>query len=409
MRLPGVALSLALAFVSPLAAAETASRQGWTLHPSFDILASVDDLNQAVPDVLPGLAEPSPTMRLASAVDIAWEGKRGRVQTSALVLTRSPYSEADRSYFAAGRLHAVRSLGSAFRLALDDSARWQRDELPSVTDFQRNEAVGSLEWRPPGGVGLGLRLSDRRRSLPHLHELGFSRQSAGLAVRVDLGQRVVAEAGAAWQRYSARTADGQRLSYSIELARFGARGAASARFSWFEPRPPRALVTSGWPRPPAPEPPPLYEPAGGVGARNNLVEDLALGAASVLDASGGVDNDLSSDPVLFDPLESESDEWDFGRRKQVLVGFVSRRLGETWLVSAVARYQHKRGPDLLVGAGVGGPIVEDDRLAVRLNLRRRLTPHLALLVQGCHLQTWADRAALRFSRRTLAAGLELRY
>jgi hypothetical protein len=409
MKLWGIVLSLTLLSVSAVLAGEAPPRHGWSAHPSFDAFVSADDLNEAVPDALPGLAEPSPALRLASALDVAWDGESGRFQTSAFALTRSPFSKNDRSYFAAGRLHAVRTLGPAFRLALDDSARWQRDDRPAVTDFQRNEVIASLDWRPRGRVGLGLRLSDRRRSLPRLEELGFARQSVALATRVSLGQRLVGEAVAAWQHYSARTAKGQRLLFSAEVARFGSRGVISARFSWFEPH--EDSWVDGLLGSPSPAAFPLEGPVGGVGTRNYLDEDLALGRATsweAVDATGSTDADLTGEPALFDPLESESDEWDFGRRKQVLAAFVSRRFGESWFVSAVARYQHKRGPNLLLD-GPSGAVVEDDRVAVRLSIRRRLGARLSLLVQGCHLQAWADRPALRFSRNLAALGLELRY
>jgi hypothetical protein len=410
MRAPTITLTLLLATHGISQAGEAESRSGWRWHPSVQVFGSVDEIGDDSSEFARSLADVSPALGLAAACESAWEGQKGRAQASAFALLGSPFAGGKRTYFLSGRLHAVRELDRAWRLSLDDSARWQRREAAELTDFQRNEAVAGLEWRGERRVAVGLRVSDRRRSLPNVRELGFSRQGASVSLRVEPRRRLNLDLSAGWQHYSAITASGARPTLSAEIAGFDSRGVASARVAWFG-RGQQDRTSVGGPATYA-GPSTVDVSEGGVGTRSYLVENVSLeptAAFAVVDSAGGTEADLTADPLLFDPLESESDEWDFGRRKLVLLGFFSRRVATVWQISAVARWQRRHGPSLLLGAGVAGPDFEDKTLAMRVGLRRSLTARLSALVQGCYLKGWADRTSLRFSRGLLAAGLQYRY
>jgi hypothetical protein len=407
MRALIVTLGLFLAAHGAGQASELKPPSGWSWHPSVQVIGSVDEMGDDSSAFARSLADVSPALGLAAACESAWEGRNGRAQASAFGLLGSPFVDGKRTYFLSGRLHAVRELDRAWRLSFDDSARWQRREAADLADFRRNEAIAGLEWRGEGDVAVGLHLSDRRRSIPNLRVLGFSRQAASFSVRKELLRRVSLDLSAGWQRYSARTARGSRPTLSAEVAGFDSRGVASARVAWFGTHSENvgtgAALTG----------PSTYEaPENGVGMSSFPVENVSLGqtaAVVTVDRAGGTDADLTADPLLFDPLESESDEWDFGRRKLVVLGFFSRRLASAWQVSAVARWQRRNGPNLLLAPGADGPDFEDKALALRVGLRRSLTPRLSALVQGCYLKGWADRPELRFSRGLLAVGLQYRY
>ncbi|MBN2370975.1 MAG: hypothetical protein JXO72_10855 [Vicinamibacteria bacterium] len=414
-----------LAALAPLCAARATAdddplRRGWVWRPSVFVFGSIDEIGDGAPEPMHELLEASPAMSLAASLDASREGRRGRLQTSTLGLIRSPFARGARNYFFAGRLHAVSELGADWRLTLDDSVRFQRRDAPSITDFQRNEIVAGLEWRPPHGMSFGLRLSDRRRALPHLAELGFERQGAVLAAGLGLGRRFGAELSLQWQRYSAITTAGRRVVLSAELARYGSRGAIALRGAWFEPGQDgnSATPTSGPPvlGPSLPPDPRVTARHEGSGTAVDLLpgswEALALQGSATRDAAdlaSGTDIDLAGDPFLFDPLESDSDEWDFGRRKQVIVAFFSRRFGDAWRCAAIVRYQHKNGPNLLLTNGGARPWFKDDRVALRASLQRHIHRHINLYAQGCHLISWADRPELDFSRTLVAVGVQLRY
>jgi hypothetical protein len=424
MRIPIIISILTLLCGARAIAGENSPLRGWDWRPSFYVFGSIDEIGKDAPAPIADLVEDSPALSLASSMDASWDGQRGRFQTSAFVLTRSPFTKGERSLFLAGRLHAVRELGADWRLTLDDSARYQRRDESSIMDFQRNEIVVGLEWRRPRGVNLGFRFSDRRRSLPNLAELGFERQGATVATSLSLGRRIGAELSLQWQRYSATTANGQRIVLSTEVARYSSRGAFALRGAWFEPAREGSTMApdsvAGRFTPDdlasAPSPPQLVARIEGsetaVGLFPGSFEALALQESAVRDAAdiaGGTDVDLTGDPFLFDPLESDSDEWDFGRRKQVLVAFASRRFADSWRGTVIVRYQHKSGPNLLLPNGSSGPWFKDDRLALRAAVKHRIHRRITFFVQGCHLHSWADRSELNFKRTLVALGMQARF
>jgi hypothetical protein len=384
---------------------------GWTVKPSLQLFATVDEVDDEAPEFVRDLVAANPALSLAAGTDVDWQGERGRMQLWTLGLIGSPSEKDDRNAFLAGRLHAVRPLGRHWRLSLDDSGRWQRHEVPSPTDFQRNEAVLGLEWRRGEDGAVGLRLGDRRRSVPRVPELGFERQAIGVFGRIGVGRRTSVEAATAWQPFSARTAHGGRLVTSLDVARFTVRGVTGVWLGWFEPRSDRVLLTTADGGDRAAWATPLGDAEAGIGTRNALVAELLLpvrAELSAVDSASAVEGGWTADPALFDPLESDSDEWDFGQRKQVLGGMFSRRIDNAWSLSVVFRLQHKTGPNLLLPGGSCGSSCQEDRLALRGSARYRLGGRVSLLLQACHLRNWSDQPSLTFSRTLVAVGLQFR-
>ena len=119
---------------------------------------------------------------------------------------------------------------------------------------------------------------------------------------------------------------------------------------------------------------------------------------------------MLGDAFFLDPLQSDSDEWDFGRRKQVLTSFMSRRVAERLTASAFLRLQHKKGPDLLLPAGApGAASFEDDRVEVRGALRYEIRRRVSLVLQGSYVKNWSNRRTLDFYRVLGAFGVQIEF
>ncbi|MBI3932108.1 MAG: hypothetical protein HY317_01710 [Acidobacteria bacterium] len=386
--------------VLPAAAEDPAPPgDGWTWRSSAYLFGTVDDSDGvAFAPVNGELGEPSPSASLGASADVERRGDEGDVRATGFGLVRHPFSDADRSFFLAGRLHAVRRFSPSWRLLLDDAAKLQR-RAASRHDFQRNEAILGAEWRR-GSADVSLRLSDRRRSLPDLPVLGFDRQGLALAASLRLAahERLRAEAGV--QRYAASTASGTRWVLSAEAASIRPRTLLALRASWFEPRSDEVLVPLGA----APE----VRPAEfGSVERDAFFEAIALDEALVGFAEDGTSAELPVDLLLLDPLENDSDEWDFGRRKLALSALATRRLGARWTLTLSARLQRRRGPDLLTPDF--SQEFEETRLSFRAAVRFQASRRLFVLLQGSQLTSDADRRALDYSRSLGALGLQVEF
>jgi hypothetical protein len=74
------------------------------------------------------------------------------------------------------------------------------------------------------------------------------------------------------------------------------------------------------------------------------------------------------------------------------------------------RFQHKRGPNLLVPADVvGAGSFTDYRLATRASWTFQFHPHASLLVQGSYMENWSDRPFLAFTRLLFAVGVRIHF
>ena len=394
MRRIAIAVGLAVVAMVAPAAAQAPPAPEWTIRPSVYALGAVDESTD-LPFADPAIAtvEPGAGANVGFGLDFSRRGGPAHVRGSFFGLARNPLAGARRSFFGAGRVEVSRRFGTGGRFTLLDAGRVQRYPRLNVSDYWANEITARMEWSKPSGKGIGFHLGDRRRALSELPPLGFSRQALGLGAFFPTGRQGRAEIGVEAQHYSAPTARGERLVLSGEWARFSRAGASSVRVAWFEPlRDRRVIDTSGVSGDNA--------EFGDIG-RAEFFETLALeGAfAAALDES-----------FFVDPLESETDEWDFGRRKQVLTALVSRRLGAHTAASTFVRLQHRTGPNLLLPEGAAGAAsFTDDRLALRATLRRDLGPRVSLLLHGAWLKSRSRRPEADFSRALVAFGVQIHF
>lgn len=384
-----------LAARSAVEAQTPAPPSSWQFKPSLYALGSLDESSE-VPfgDPELGIGEASPAANLGVGLDFAREATRGRLRGSLFALARSPFDGGDRSLFGAGRVEASKRFGQGGRLTFTDGLKVQLRPQFDVSDYWGNAATLRAEWSRPSGHGFGVQIGDRRRTLPGLDLLSFSRQSAGVGGFFPVGARGRAELSVDVQPYSAATATGVRLVVGGDLAAFTQKGIATLRFAWFEP-------LSDHPRVERTPDEPEKQPEFGDIGRAEFFEILAL------QGSYGA---VLGDAFFLDPLQSDSDEWDFGRRKQVLTSFVSRRLGGRVTLSAFLRLQHKSGPNLLLPPGAeGAGSFRDDRVELRSSLRYQIGRRASLLLQGSYVKNWSDRPVLDFYRVLGAFGVQIQF
>ncbi len=395
MKASGALLTAAVLAAGSEAGAQTpGAAPAWHFKPSLYALGSIDESSElpfGTSDL--GLSEESPAANLGLGLDFGRESSESRLRGSLLALTRSPFSGSDRSFLGAGRVEATRRFGQGGRLTLADGFKVQLRPQLDVSDYWGNAATLRAEWTRPSGRGFGVHVGDRRRTLSDLDLLGFSRQSGGLGFFFPVRAQGRAELGVDFQHYSATTASGERLVLGGEVGAFGGPGLFTLRLAWFEPISDHRRVG------PAGEPADQAE-FGDIG-RAEFFEILAL---------QGAYGAVLGDAFFLDPLQSDSDEWDFGRRKQVLTSFASRRLGGRTTASAFLRLQHKRGPNLLLPeSGPGVASFGDDRVEVRGSLRHQIRRRVSLVLQGSYVKNWSNRSTLDFYRVLGAFGVQIEF
>jgi hypothetical protein len=380
---------------TPLAEAQSAPPSpsiGWRWKPSVYLLGSVDESTDR-PLGANGveIVEASPAGNVGAGLDGQHHDQQGRLHAVVFGLIRSPASGQDRSFFAAGRVEGSRAIAAGWTLTFGDNAKLQRRPQLALVDFQRNEGTVGLEWRHTNGFGIAAQASDRRRALPELQALGFARQSAGMTALLPWGPHGGAEIGASYQHYDAPTVTGERVVISAEAATFGTNAFSSVRYAWFIPHRDR--------RPSADSAQQSGDSAEfGDIDRAGLLEQLAFDSS---------DAAVLSDSFFLDPLESDSDEWDFGRHKHVVAAFGSRRLTSRVSLSGFVRIQHRRGPNLLSLTDTS-PFT-DDRAALRATLRYQFSHRVIGLAQGSYLRTWSGRPGFDFRRALVALGLQVQF
>jgi hypothetical protein len=379
---------------SPRALAQTTGAQ-WQVDPSGYLLGSLDNSTD-FPFGIPNRDrhEPLAAANLGVGLDVSRQTKENWFKSSLFGLVRSPFSDFDRTLFGAGWVEASRGFGGNGRVTFSDEGKGQTRPNADVSEYWYNVATLRAEWRRAGEKGFEVEVDDRRRGLPDLPFLGFSQDSLGGGVFFAGGSRGRARLGARLQRYSAPTAEGGRAVAEAEWATFTRTGIATLRLAWFQPFGDRRRSASL-----GAETDGGYE-FGDVG-RSEFFEMLTFRSAHTPMLEGS---------FLFDPFESESDQWDFGRRKLVLAGFASRRFGARTTASFFLRFQHKNGPNLLLpeNADGAGSFV-DDRIEARTAIGYRLRPRATLLFQGWYVESWSLRQPLKFRRFMVSAGIQIHF
>ena len=359
----------------------------------------------------PGLALPGPGPAAGAA--LAMEAQRHSQETdfraSALGSLRRHWLSDDwgggsawaHSVWASGR--GVWSSSSSFRIWLDESVRAER--LPGFGDLARNQVSVGLESRVGGRGGLTLTLADRRRSVDETPDLGFARQTIVIGGAATLSGRHALGLEAGLQTYQANTARGERLIASAEYSAVRRTGVTALRAAWWEPLGDRGeAVALG----PVEAPVPVDATNRSVPLESDPQPAAEAGPGQTVGLSEPPP-DFVTDALYLDSfLESDADEWDFGRRKLLLVAFHSHRFGDRWFLSGLVRAQRRHGPDLL-DAWRGSASFEDTRLHLRLVARYRLSARATILVQASHLESVSERPDFDFSRELVAVGLHWRF
>jgi hypothetical protein len=325
-----------------------------------------------------------------------WGG--GGVDWSALGFVYDPTPHGHDGLFTAARARGFDDLGGAWRLRFDASGRLQRRETATLSDYQRSDVSLGVERK--GGVTLGVRVGDRRRSVRE-ETLDFARQSVLVSATWGAagGHHWRAEVGP--QRTHAPTARGWRVAGTLQwTARLGAWTAA-VRGSWLEPFDSARVIGSGGtfePLLPVPFPAPLPPPGP-----TNVTPPEPPVPEPPFRLTLPVDG-LLGPSLIVDPQEDDENDWDIGLRKQQIVAVATRAFART-AVSVELRAERERGPDLLSPLT---PHMERERLAARLSLRRALGTRWALLAQGGWQQLDDDRLGRGYSHSLVSIGVELR-
>lgn len=392
----GGAVASLLWLGASVAGAQTSpASDGWQVDPSVYALGSLDNSTD-IPfgGSLRRDREPLAAGNVGLGLDVNRQTARGWLKGSLFGLARSPFSDFDRTLFGAGWVEASRRFGETGRLTFSDEGKAQTRPHVDVSDYWYNVATLRAEWHHPGGRGFEVEANDRRRGLPDLQFLGFAQQSIGGGFFLPLGAAGRARLGGEVQRYSAPTAEGGRAVAEAEVATFARRGIATLRVAWFEPFGDRRLT------PPAGAGTDEGYEFADVG-RSEFFEMLTFRSAHIPMLEGS---------FFFDPFESESDQWDFGRRKLVVAAFASHPFGARTTASAFVRFQHKNGPNLLLPADApGAASFVDDRAEARAAVSYKVRPRLSLLFQGWYVQSWSERQPLDFRRFMVAVGAQFHF
>lgn len=389
-------LALALTAVCGTPAAAQAVWQ-----PSFHLVGSLDRGRGEAFDARGDLRDDS-AASLGFGLDGRRDAGRGGFQAGLFVLAHDPASSSDRGLFAAGRLRVTHGFGTGWRFTLDDVAKLQRRDRLELSDLERNELALGIERRFESGRRLGLTFSDRRRGVHAAAVLGFERQALVTSFGVPLtpGRELQFQLGP--QRFAADTARGWRFGFAAELLGADRRGAFALRASWLEPlSETRRVATLG---------PSGVSPDSAVGPAVNfagVAAGTARGAmAPPLPEPAEPEAGLLGEGLIVDPLESDEDDWDLGRRKQELLVLGSWRLGERATLAALVRLVRERGPDLLSADPFA--LVAQERWTARLLWRRRLAKHATFVLQGAWQGRSDARPGFDYSRLAAAASLEIR-
>jgi hypothetical protein len=386
-------LGLALA-AAPLRAATPETS---FVQPSLSLLGVSEHASGS------GLASPDPFDRkLGMDVGFGLDGRqripKGWLDWSGFGLVHDALVDDDRSLFLAGRARGASRLGSRLRLRLDDSARYQRGDRTTLSDFQRNELSLGFEHLTSAAVTMGARFADRRRSVRGDDGQSFDRQSY-------LASLTWGRTGALWrlelgpQHYSTNGARGWRMLGTLEWAARTVRWTTGVRGTWLEPFDEGAGSNALFTTSPAAAPLPTAPRDTNPPAPPSETTPPNAVAAPIREG-------LLGPSLIVDPLEDDETDWDFGRRKQEIVGVAARGFGTRLTLTAELRVEIERGPDLLAAPTTID--VERERFAARLHARRAMGRRWTLLGQGGWQHLNDNRPGYGYSRGVFSLGIELR-
>ena len=265
---------------------------------------------------------------LGAGLDGRGQWGDGGVDWSAFGFVYDPTPDGHGGLFAAARARGSDGLGGAWRLRFDASGRAAAARDRDAVGLPRSDLSLGIEHQ--GGVTLGARVGDRRRSVRE-ETLGFDRQSllvsatwgasGGHRFRVEAGPQRAPRRRPRWARASRAPSSGRRGSAldgggARQLARAVRRAPRDGAGGTFQ-----ALLAA--------------VPGAPLRARRlRLVEPPVAGPQR--SARRRPWTGLLGPSLIVDPLEDDENDWDIGLRKQQMVAVAARAFGRTTSASSCA-------------------------------------------------------------------------
>jgi len=354
---------------------------GWRWRPSLFVLGAYEyDRGHTA---LGAGSSPASSSDLRPALALGLEagrsGSRGGFQGEVSLLGRDPFDSDARAILFDGRAHAFRSLGSRWRVELDEALRVERREALPRADFDRQQAQATLEYRGASGRAYRLLLSDRRLSLPHTPALNVTQQALSLGVWTGTGGGMSVEARPFFRRFGESARDRNQLGAAFEATHVHAQGLLALRYHFSAALGHRPTPTG----PPAP---------------GRVVTPLAAAALPELPP------EVLPDAPLADPLDDDAESWPARQEHQVSF-YGSRTLGQRLRLTlrAQVRWLKEREP-LLKGL----PGFDDRRWHLRATLRWRMSGHTSLVAQAAYASERGNPAVPELVRSQVFFGVQLR-
>lgn len=349
---------------------------GWRWRPSLFVLGAYE-YNRGLTVVgVSSSSASSSDLRpaIALGLEAARSGSRGGFQGEVSLLGRDPFDSDARAILFDGRAHAFRSLGSRWRLELDEALRLERREALPRGDFDRQQAQATLEYRGARGPAYRLQFADRRLRLPNTPALDVAQHTLALGVWTGTGGGASVEAKAVFRRFGEAALERNHFAAAFEATHVQAQGLLALRYHFSaalgrRPTPTEALVP---------------------------VPNVALLA--------GRAPELLPEVPLADALDDEAESWP-ARQEHQLSLYGSRTFGQglRFTVRAQVRWLRDREP-----LQKGLPGFDDRRWHLRATLRWRLSHHSALIAQAVHASETGNPAMPELVRSQVFFGVQLR-
>lgn len=377
---------------------------GWRWRPSLFVLGAYE-YNRGLTVVGVGSSSASSSdlrPALALGLETARSGSRGGFQGEVSLLGRDPFDSDARAILFDGRAHAFRSLGSRWRVELDEALRVERREALPRADFDRQQAQATLEYRGASGPAYRLQLSDRRLRLPHTPALNVTQQALSLGVWTGTGGGMSLEARPFFRRFGESARDRNQLGAAFEATHVNAQGLLALRYHFsaalgHRPTPTKPPVPAPTvPPAPAPNAPPVPAPT----VPPVPAPAVPLPAARVPE----LPPEVLPEVPLADALDDDAESWP-ARQEHQLGLYGSHTFGQRLRLTlrAQVRWLKEREP-LLKGL----PGFDDQRWHLRATLRWRLSGHTSLVAQAAYASEKGNPAAPELVRSQVFFGVQVR-